>query len=117
MSKMYDMYVKCKDEDSSLFYLFRCGNFYIFLGDDADYISKITTLKKTFFSKECFKCGFPVNSLDVYMNIFKELGLDVKVIDDKNNIDVIIDRINSVNVDEITGIEALYFIKSIKELL
>ena len=117
MSKMYDMYVTCKDDDSSLFYLFRCGNFYIFLGDDADYISKITTLKKTFFSKECFKCGFPVNSLDVYMNIFKELGLDVKVIDDKNNIDVIIDRINSVNVDEITGIEALYFIKSIKELL
>ena len=118
MSKMYNMYTKYKDEDSSLFYLFKCGNFYIFLGDDAEYISKITTLKKTRFSKECFKCGFPLNSFDIYMNIFNELNLNVKVIEDtSDNIDLIIDKINSVNVDEITGLEALYFIKSIKELL
>ena len=52
---MYDMYKKLKKDDSSLLYLFKCGSFYIFLGDDAEYISKITTLKKVKFSKESYK--------------------------------------------------------------
>lgn len=115
MSKLYDKYLEYKKSDSSLFYLFKCDSFYIFLGDDADYISKITTLKKTFFCKNCFKCGFPLKSLDIYMNIFNELGINIKIINDSDN--GLIDRLNSIDINKINGIEALIILKELKELI
>ena len=115
---MYDMYKKLKKDDSSLLYLFKCGSFYIFLGDDAEYISKITTLKKVKFSKESYKCGFPLASLDTYLNIFNELGLDIKVIDNNdNNVDKIINKLKSIDVDNISGVNALCILKNLRDLL
>lgn len=35
MSKLYDKYLELKKKDESKMYLFRCGNFYIFLDEDA----------------------------------------------------------------------------------
>lgn len=35
MSKMYDVYLKEKEKDKELCYLFECGKFYIFLDEDA----------------------------------------------------------------------------------
>ena len=43
--KIYSLYEKMKGEDNSKFYLFRVGIFYMFLDDDAYYISKRTNLK------------------------------------------------------------------------
>ena len=65
-------------------YLFRSGNFYIFLGEDADNINNYVVLKKTPFCKETKKCGFPIGSLDDYMKVFHNQGLNVEVVDDVN---------------------------------
>lgn len=118
MSKLYNLYLDYKNKNKDFLYLFRCGNFYIFLGEDANYISKITTLKKTKFSKETDKCGFPVNSLKTYSNIFEELKLKVKIIENEdNNIDKIINKLSNIDIEKTTGIEALLILKELKEYL
>ena len=81
VSVIYSEYLKLKKKNKESLYLFKSGNFYIFVGDDALYISKITTLKLSNFSSEAKKCGFPINSLDKYLNIFNNLKIKVKVID------------------------------------
>ena len=64
MSRLYDVYLKEKEKNNDLYYLFECGKFYIFLDNDAKKISSITTLKLTNLNKDIVKCGFPINSLD-----------------------------------------------------
>ncbi len=45
-------------------------NFYIFIENDADYVTNYMVLRKTVFSKDYMKCGFPKSSLDSYLKIF-----------------------------------------------
>ena len=45
--KLYDKYKYLKKIDSNKNYLFKSGNFYIFLDEDAKVISSVTTLKLT----------------------------------------------------------------------
>lgn len=117
MSKLYSLYLDYKSKDNSFLYLFKCGNFYIFIGDDCDYICKVTTLKKVKFTNDVYKCGFPLCSLSTYLNIFKEIGLKIRVIDDVFDNSVIINRLNSVDINSITGIEALNILKELKDLV
>ena len=117
MSKIYNLYLDYKNNDSSYLYLFKCGNFYIFIGDDCDYICKVTTLKKIKFTNDVYKCGFPLNSLDTYLSIFKEIGLNIKVINDLNDDNVLVNRIKNIDLDNTTGIEALNILKELKELI
>ena len=91
--------------------------FYIFIGDDCDYICKVTTLKKVKFTNDVYKCGFPLCSLSTYLNVFKEIGLKIRVIDDVFDNSVIINRLNSVDINSITGIEALNILKELKDLV
>ena len=49
--------------------------------DDAIEISKVTTLKATKLTENLYKCGFPTNSLDKYLNIFEAIGKDVVIVD------------------------------------
>lgn len=79
MSKIYDEYLKLRKNDSSKLYLFKSGKFYIFVGEDYDLINEYVVLKKTNFSKETLKCGFPEDSLDQYLKVFKNHELDVNL--------------------------------------
>lgn len=71
-SKLYKKYLSLKIEDSSYFYLFKSGIFYIFISDDAKIISPLLNLKLTNLNSVIMKCGFPINSAEKYLNA-KEL--------------------------------------------
>lgn len=117
MSKLYDEFIKLKEKDSSKYYLFRCGMFYIFLDSDAKYISGITMLKLGRLNEDISKCGFPKNSLEKYLDIFKNLGVDVEVIEnkeDKKKEDVI-KRVKKIQLESITPVEAYQLLKELKE--
>lgn len=113
MIKLYDKYLKLKEKDSSKLYLFKCGMFYIFLDDDCDIINEHMILKKTKFGNT-YKCGFPVNSLNIYLKLFKNNNLDVQVIENiEENYEKLVKRVNSINIDELTSMEALNIIKEV----
>lgn len=76
---IYNKYVELKKQNNKLLYLFEVGNFFIFINEDAKLVSSIIDLKLTKFGNNV-KCGFPVNSLEKYINIFNELGLNVSII-------------------------------------
>lgn len=84
MSKLLDMYTFLKKEDSKTLYLFKVGLFYNFLNNDAITVSNLTNLKITNLSPTILKCGFPLNSLDKYINLFNSLNLKIKIIDTAN---------------------------------
>ena len=79
MSKLYNEYIRKKKEDNNKYYLFKSGMFYIFLDEDAKQINKINPLNITNLNNDIVKCGFPSNSLDKYLNIFSNLGLDMEL--------------------------------------
>lgn len=58
MSEIYSKYVKLKEKDKETMYLFKSGNFYIFLGEDADKINEYVVLKKRFFVKKHKNAAF-----------------------------------------------------------
>lgn len=47
MNKLYDVYLEKKKENAEKIYLFRNGNFYIALGDDAIRLSEELELELT----------------------------------------------------------------------
>ena len=98
--------------------------FYIFLDEDAIKISKITLLRLTNLNNDIVKCGFPDNSLDKYMDVFNNLGLDVEIVDSikndrccNNNEEKVIRKIRNLNLDNITPVKALNILFDMKELL
>ncbi len=118
MSRLYNKYLELKKEDSNIYYLFRSGNFYIFLCEDAKRISDITMLKCSNFAKDVIKCGFPYKSLDKYLNLFKNLNINVKIIEnDIDNKEVIINRIKNIDIDNTSPIKALNILSELKELV
>lgn len=99
-------------------YLFKSGNFYIFLDEDAKNISKIVPLKLTKFSNDILKCGFPLNSYDRYMDVFKNLKLNIDIVDESNiDNNKIIDKIRSVNLDTLKPIDAIKVLEQLKEMV
>lgn len=126
MSKLFDQYLILKKEDPEKLYLFRCGKFYIFLDEDCDFINDYVVLKKTPFTNETFKCGFPDQSLEDYMRVFQNLNLNVEVIENEENKKTaqilnerkvegeILKKIKKLNLDKTTPLEALRFLDEIK---
>lgn len=55
--KLYEKYKLLKESNETKRYLFKLGNFYIYLSGDVSYISSVTTLKITKFGNT-IKCGF-----------------------------------------------------------
>ena len=123
MSKLYLEYIRKKDENKDKYYLFKSGLFYIFIDEDAKKISKITPLNITNLNNDIVKCGFPSNSLDKYLDIFKNLGLDVEIvnrIDENENKDIstkIIKKIKNLNIDALTPVKALNILNEFKDML
>lgn len=117
MSKIYNKYLELKKENSEKMYLFKCGKFYIFLADDCDKINEFIVLKKTKFSNECMKCGFPMNVLDEYLRVFHNQNLPIEIVENISNEtsqNKIIKLIESIDIDNMTPIEALLFLRKIK---
>ena len=110
-------------ENNDKYYLFRTGLFYIFIDEDARNISKITPLSITNLSNEIIKCGFPSNSLEKYLNIFKNLGLDVDIVDEikkETNENIsrrIIKKIKNLDIDNLTPVKALNILNEFKGML
>ncbi len=48
---LYDLYLEKKKEDSEKVYLFKCGKFYVILGEDVERLSDDLCLEKTIHSK------------------------------------------------------------------
>lgn len=122
-SSIYEKYLELKKENSDNLYLFKIGLFYDFLDDDAIKVSKVTTLKLINHSKEILKCGFPENSLDKYMNIFDNIGIDVVIVEDNNvekdtvALEKYLNKIKKMDIDDITPLESMKILSKLKELL
>ena len=113
MSKLINEYERLKTLDKNKLYLFKTGNFYIFLGDDANYVNNYMVLKITKFSKDYVKCGFPINKIDDYKKVFNNINLNVEIIDDYNSINPI-DKLNNIDIDNLSRKEAITLLKEIK---
>ena len=61
--------------------LVKSGNFYIAVGDDAIFLSKLLNLKCTCFTKGVCKVGVPVNSIDKYVLELAKTGYSFLVYD------------------------------------
>ncbi len=124
MSKLFDKYNELKKANPNKYYLFQSGIFYIFLDNDAKFMSNILQLKLTNFTPELVKCGFPINSLNKYMNIFKTLNYDVEIVNNSTNnkssfsnqieVEKFIKEIANVNTNLLSVSEAYSFINKIK---
>ena len=128
MSKLLNIYNNLKEKDSNTLYLFKVGLFYNFLNNDAITISNLVHLKVTNLSPSIVKCGFPVNSLDKYLNLFNSLNLNIKIIDSDNyntiynvddyklnsNIKDLFNKILNVDIESLSIQEAYSFIENLQ---
>lgn len=94
MGSIYNKYVKLKEKDDKYLYLFKSGNFYIFLDEDA----------------------IKVSSIDKYLELFKNLNLKVKVVEN-NSIDKYLSIIKELDINNISYEESKDILFNIKELL
>ena len=86
MSKLYQTYAALKMQDSSQLYLFKSGIFYIFLDEDAKFISSKFNLKLTSLNSMIVKCGFPTSQIEKYTNLFNIANISFKIVDMAENI-------------------------------
>ena len=128
MSKLLNIYTNLKEKDSQTLYLFKVGLFYNFLNNDAITVSNLVHLKITNLSPTIVKCGFPVNSLEKYLNLFNSLNLKVKIIDSSDyntiydiddyklssDIKNLFDKILNIDVESISIQEAYSFIENLQ---
>ena len=91
MGKLYKKYISLKIENPNKIYLFKVGIFYIFLDDDARLMSSVLKLKLTKLNSVIYKCGFPVNSSEKYINLLKKYNYDICIVNEND----IYDTINS----------------------
>ena len=106
--------MRLKRKDDKKLYLFKNGNFYIFLGDDVDYINNYMVLKKTKFSNEYDKCGFPISKIDDYKRVFKNLKLNIEVIENVNDSNPL-EYLKNCSIDDLNNKECKTLLKEIKE--
>ena len=126
MSKLFEMYKKLKNQDKTIVYLFKSGIFYISLDDDAKMLAEKYGFKLTNLNMDIVKCGFPCNSFDKYYIMFTNDNLKFKIIEDntifsgddllKNKkITELLNKINSVDINNLSVSEAYKFIEDIKK--
>lgn len=80
MSKLYKKYLSLKIENSDTFYLFESGIFYIFIADDAKFMSEVLNLKLTNLNSNIVKCGFPTSQLNKYLTYLNTLNYSTKLV-------------------------------------
>lgn len=122
MSKVIEKYNELKKIDKNMLYAFKIGAFYVFLNEDAEFVSKKLKLKITPFGNNCIKCGVPIKSKESKLKILDSQKIKYNIIEfehedgksrnikTKNNIvNSIIDEILSIDLLKISEREA--FIK------
>ncbi|MDO5569259.1 MAG: hypothetical protein Q4G04_04025 [bacterium] len=116
---MYEeKYKKLKAENKDKIYLFKSGIFYLFLEEDAVKISQVTTLKLGYFGK-MKRCGFPIKSLDKYLLIFKNMNLDIVMVEvDKEQAEhLLTKKLKEIDFDNLTPIDAFKKLNELRELV
>lgn len=127
MSKLYDIYENLKKKDKDTVYLFKSGIFYIALNNDARKLSNIFNFKLSNLNDSVIKCGFPSNSLNKYLNLFRMHNIPVELIEDNtiyslkeysqsSNLQNIISYIKKADIESFSISEAYSFIEKLKEL-
>lgn len=127
MSKLYDKYLELKACDYSKLYLFKSGIFYIFLAEDANIVSNTLGLKLTKFNDTVCKCGFPISASTKYCELLKIANFSFEIVDVSNNqkytineystsnqISKLLEKINSIDIDNISIKEAYELLSEIK---
>lgn len=115
-SKILEKYEELKKENKEKIFLFKSGNFYIAINEDATVLNKILGFKITNFSTESKKCGFPTSSLNKYKKVLLDNNVDFDEItnytlDLPNKPKDLIEYIISIDINNIDSKE-----KSIEEL-
>lgn len=123
MSRLYKKYLELKRCNKEKLYLFKAGIFYLFLEDDARFMSEKLKLKLTNLNEKVVKCGFPTSKLDKYARWldshnfvweiieFNYINLNSKDIVYKN----IIDNLIKIDLDNISPLEALKILSNFKK--
>lgn len=128
MSKLYNKYLELKSKDSSSYYLFKSGMFYIFLDEDAKFVSQKLNLKLTNFNDTILKCGFPINSISKYTSLLDDNKINYKIIDEdlvvhktkyieNQNIQNYLEQIKKLDINKITPLKALDMILNLQKIL
>lgn len=121
MSKLLNQYNELKKEDASSIYVFRVGIFYNIFNEDATILNEKLGLKLTSISSEIIKCGFPISSLEKYTKKMDNLQLKYKIINNTpneinpNSYYNVIKQIQSLDVSNITGVDALNILSKFKK--
>lgn len=80
MSNLYKKYLSLKIEDANYYYLFESGIFYIFIAEDAKFMSQLLNLKLTNLNSYIVKCGFPATHLNKYLSKLSALNCHIKIV-------------------------------------
>lgn len=133
MSKIYNKYIALKSNPNykeNTLYLFKSGLFFIFIDKDAQIISPYLNLKLSQLNDTIVKCGFPINSLQKYLNLLKSTPYHIEIVSLENdkpittnhymcteNIKIIIDEILQTNIDSLSISQAYDFLSDIQKKL
>lgn len=97
MAKLYEQYLKLKGGNKEKLYLFKSGNFYLFLDEDAKKISEELGLKLTSYSKDISKCGFPIGEIKKYTKFLDLLKFNYEIVTSDN--DKVINEIMDIEIN------------------
>lgn len=127
MSKLYEVYKRKKEEDSTKHYLFPSGMFYLFLDEDARKMSEKLNLKLTPLNQEIQKCGFPMQSLKKYELLLKEKKIEYEVVEEQpkykelyffdKKLVQLLKKIKKINLDEISYKESYLVLEKLKGMM
>ena len=122
--------MQLKKENADTIYAFKSGIFYIFLDEDAEFISTKLGLKLTPLNETIVKCGFPVSKLSKYMDLLEEASINYKIIDkdleivqnieshlEDNETINIINTIKKLDLNNISPMEALNILVNLQNKL
>lgn len=133
MSKLFKKYQQLKSSSnykSNTFFLFKTGLFFIFIDNDAKIMSNCLNLKLSKLNENIVKCGFPVSSLQKYLNLLKNTSYNIEIVSLEDNCPLtsqdyihnenlknIINEILEINVDNISVSEIYHFLSTVQEKL
>ena len=93
------------------------------MAEDADLINNYVVLKRTKFTKDVMKCGFPIGSKEEYLKVFQNQNLNIEVIEnplipeDINERErVVVEELKKLEIDALTPIDAINKLKKLQEM-
>jgi len=117
MGKILEKYNLLKSNNSNKRYMFQSGLFYIFVDEDAKYISSVLNFKITSFGNTV-KCGFPIKAYPKYKDVLEQENV-VLVSQEMllGKIDSIISFVNKIDINNLTPIEAMQIFAKLKDII